>query len=94
MAGRRDPPVSVQRHPAAAHNAVQVIMIQQGLAPGVQHGGDSQLRLQASPAKLQQRLAGGIEQQREQRLAILSDQGIERVRQREHQMKIRDREQG
>ena len=49
--------------PAAGDDAVQVIVIQQGLAPGVQHGRDPHLRPEAVLPKLQQRLAGRLKEQ-------------------------------
>ena len=84
---------AVGGQPAARDDAVQVIMVQQRLAPGVQHGGDAQLGLEAVPAKLQQGLAGGAEQQGVEGALVLLDQRVERVRQREHQVEIRHRQE-
>jgi hypothetical protein len=68
-------------------------MVQQRLAPGVQHGRNAQLGLEAVLTKLQQSLAGGVEQQVVEGALVLLDQRVERVRQRKHQVEIRHRQQ-
>ena len=55
---RRDPAAALQGWAAAADDAVQVVVVQQGLAPGVQHGGDPQLRAEVVAAEAQQRFGG------------------------------------
>src|SRR5690606_29333224 len=54
---------------------------------------EAQLRVESLLAELQERLRGGVKQQFEERGAVLPDQRVERVRQREDQMKIRHRQQ-
>jgi hypothetical protein len=56
----------------------------------MEHGGDSDLRLEASPAKLQQRLAGGGKEQLEERATVLPDKSVEAVGQGEDQVEVRD----
>src|SRR5258708_19461751 len=68
MRGRTYPARAVQGHAAAGDDAVQVIMIQQGLAPGVQDGGEAQLRLDPPGAKLPQPLAAATQDQLEKTL--------------------------
>src|SRR5215203_6711829 len=63
-------------------------MIEQRLAPGVQHGRNADLCLEPFPPKLQQRGTGCLEQELEQNRSVLPDQPVERVRQREHQMEV------
>ena len=68
IGARADPAAALQRRAAAGDDAVQVVMVQQGLAPGVQHGRDAQLRAQVVAAEAQQRFGGrGKEQVVEQR---------------------------
>ena len=88
MRRRGDPVAVVPGHAAAGDDAVQVIMIAQRLAPGVQHRGDSQLSFEPLRSELQERLRSGVKQQFEKRGAVLTDQRVERVRQREDQMEI------
>jgi hypothetical protein len=78
----------VVRHAAAGDDGVEVIMIAQRLAPGVQHGRDPQLRGQPLASERQQRLAGRVKEELEERGAVLADQAVEGMRQREDQMEI------
>src|SRR6478609_5364972 len=68
---RTDPCGAVQRHAASAHDAVQMIMIEQGLAPGMQHRGHPQSRSEASFAELQQRGARRFKDQLVERRPVL-----------------------
>ena len=77
MSRRIDPPCSIQRHPSSGDDAVQVIMIQQRLTPGVQHGRNADLGLESSLSKLQERLAGGREQKLEECWPVLPEQSVE-----------------
>ena len=63
-------------------------MVEQGLAPGVQHGGDPNLRVQIIAPEFQQGGRHRVEQQGVQPGAILLDQRIKFMRQREHQMEV------
>ena len=89
-----NPPLAIQSQTTTGHNAVQMVVIEQGLTPGVQDRGDANACLQAMFAKLQQRSARGIEQNFENNTAILSNETVEQVWHREDDVKIRDREQG
>jgi hypothetical protein len=73
---------------------MEVVMIEQILTPGMQDGGDPNLRLQSPGAKLQERLAGGVKEQLEERPPVLPNHLVEHVGQGEHQMKIGNRQQG
>ena len=63
-------------------------MVEQSLAPGVKHGGDADLRVKIVAPELQQRGRRRVEQQGVKPGAVLLDQRIEFMRQREHQMEI------
>src|SRR6516162_10681637 len=65
-----------------------MVMVQQGLTPGMQHRRDTQLDSETVLTELQQGLCRGIKQQCVERLLVLLNQGVEHVRQREHQMKV------
>src|SRR5438477_10417460 len=93
MRWRIRPARTVGRESAAGDDAVQMIMVQQGLAPGVQDGGDAQANTPAVLPKLQQGLAGCHKQQCIELALVLLNQRIELVRQREDQMEIRHRQQ-
>src|SRR5664279_4530613 len=90
---RRDPAAALQGWAAAADDAVQVVVVPQGLAPGVQDGGDPQLRAQVIPAEAQQRFSSTGKEQIVERLLVLPNQGVELVRQSEHQVEIGDRQE-
>ena len=90
---RPDPAALCQRGPAACDDAVQVVMVYEGLAPGVQHGGDPQLRSEVVPAKGQERLGGAGKQEVVERLLVLLNERVELVRQSKHQVEVRDRQQ-
>ena len=67
-----------------------MIMIQQRLAPGVQYRRHAHLRLQPLLAELPQRLARRRKKHIEERPPVLTDQSVEDMRHREHQMEVRD----
>src|SRR5215207_1383825 len=72
---------------------MEMIVLAQVLPPRVQHGGDPNLPAEAPAAELQQRGARAGKKQPVKRRAILADQRVERMRQREDHMKIRHRQQ-
>ena len=78
---------------SSGDDAVEMVMTQQRLAPGVQDGGQADLRLEPALSKLQQRGAGGGEEQIVKRPLVLGDQRIEDVRNREDDVEIRNRQQ-
>src|SRR5271157_6433500 len=72
---------------------MEMIVAPELLPPSMQHGGHADLGLEALPSKLQQRLAGRVKKQLIQRPPVLPNQGVQRVRQREHHMKVGNRQQ-
>ena len=78
---------------AAGDDAMDVIVVEQRLAPRVQHGGEAELGVELFAAELQQRGRRGIEEQIITARLILANQRVERVRQREDQVEIRNRQQ-
>ena len=66
---------------------MQVVVIQQSLAPGVQHGRDADLGVKMVAPEFSNVAAHRVEQQAIEGGAVLLDQGIEFMRQREHQWK-------
>jgi hypothetical protein len=73
---RGHPAGSLQGGPAAADNAVQVVMVQKGLAPSVQHDGEPQQRPEIVPPKAQQRVGRAGEQQVVERRWFCSMSGL------------------
>ena len=67
------PLAAIRGEAAAGDDAVQVMMIQQGLAPGVQHGGDAQPRAELVLSELEQRRGPRLKEQRVQGAAVLRD---------------------
>ena len=82
------PALGVKEQTAAGNDAMQVIVVEQGLAPSVQHGSDADLRFEVVAAELQQRGRYGVEQQVVKAGAVLLDQVIEIMRQREYEMEV------
>ena len=68
-------------------------MVQQVLRPGVQHGRDPQGGFEVVATKLQQGGRGAGEQQGVEPALVVLDQRVEVVRQREHDVEVRDRQQ-
>jgi len=73
-------PAPVGTQPSGGHDAVEMVVIEQRLAPGVQQGGDARLRLQFPIKEREQRGAGRVEEQLVKRGLILRHQRVERVR--------------
>jgi hypothetical protein len=70
-----------------------MIVIEQRLTPGVQHGGDADLRLELVVGELNERGAGRFKKQLVKRPPVLSDQAIERVGQSKDDMEVGHRQE-
>jgi len=80
---------------AGADQRVHVQVLPEILAPGVQHQGSGDLPTEPTRilAELEQRVGGGLEQEAVDRSRIGLCQHIQRVRQGEHQVEVRHRQQ-
>jgi len=87
---RCPPAVTIQPQATAGDDAVQVIMIEQGLTPRVQDGGNADLGIEVVATELQERGRHRIEQEVVKTGAVLLNQVVEFMRQREHEMEIGD----
>src|SRR5215208_2213698 len=94
-AGRADPPPPVQRQPAARDDAVQVRVLGQLLAPGMEdrEKSDSSPQLLRVGGDLQQRLLGTAEQQVVEHPLVAPDQIVELGRKSEDHVEVRHRQQ-
>ena len=90
---RASPALAILAQPAGGDHAMQMIVIEQRLTPGVQHRRQADLRLERAPAKLQQRRARRVKEQLVERAAVLPDERVERMRQRKDHMKVGHRQQ-
>jgi hypothetical protein len=81
---------AIQGNAATGDDDVQVVVIQQGLAPGMEDGGEADLGSQVVAAELQQSLADGLEEEGVEGLAILAEEGIEFMGQGEDEMEVGD----
>ena len=88
-----DPVSVVKRQGPAWNQTVEVEMRTEGLIPGVEHGQKAQLAAQMSPAKIEQRVGDGLEQQRQQDLFVGQNQRVQLMREGENQMEVADRKQ-
>src|SRR6266446_1911756 len=84
-----DPARAVAGEAATGDDAMQMVMVQQRLAPGVQDGREPQLHAETVLAELQQGLAGRGKQERVERALVLLEERVEQVRQRENQVEVR-----
>src|SRR5207247_1956625 len=77
--------------PATRHDAVQMRMVLQLVAPGVQcrQQADACSKLVGIGSDLQEGLCGGVEQQAIQFVAVAHDQSAQAMRQREDHMEVR-----
>ena len=85
----------VRRQSAAGHDAVNVRMTLQGLAPGMQNAEEADLGAEVLGigGDFQQRGGAGLEQESEQELLVLPDQRHQRMRHAEDQVVVADRQQ-
>ena len=66
-------------------------MEEQGLRPGVQDGKEAPPGLEPALRYLEDRLGGGGEQKPISELAVCEEERVQPVRDREHDMEVRDR---
>jgi hypothetical protein len=59
----------------------------------VEYGQKAQLSTQMSPAKIEQRVGDGLEQQRQQDFFVGQNQRVQLMREGENQMEVADRKQ-
>ena len=85
------PPVGGER--TSRDDAVDMEMRPQGLVPGVQDHGAPDLPAEVAVPKLDERLAGGVEQQGQQGPLVGQDEGVEVVGHGKHQVEIGHRQQ-
>lgn len=86
------PMKSVRGQSASGDDAMQVIMIEQVLSPGVQDHGDSGAHAQLVIGKLEQRRAGAIKEEFMECARVLPDECVEAVRQGEDDMEVGNRQ--
>src|SRR5665213_1915484 len=90
---RRAGPVAVLVESAAGDDAVDVIVVHERLAPGMEDDGEPQLGIEFVATKLQQRVGCGGEKEIEAPRLILLDEGVQGMGEREDQVEIRNRQQ-
>ena len=82
------PTTSFQAQTTSGDDAMQMIVVEQCLAPGMQHCGHSDLRVEVVAAKLQKRRGYTVEQQIVECCSILLNDPVEFMRQGEDQVEI------
>jgi hypothetical protein len=90
-----DPARSIRRRAAARHDAMNMGMMLQGLAPSVKHGDQANLRTEVPGVggDRSERLGRGSEQDGVDRLLVLEGNLGRRCRQCEHHMEVRNWQQ-
>src|SRR5512143_2685709 len=85
----------IKRQSTTRYDTVDMRVPLQGLSPRMQNAEEADLRTEASRIgrDFQQRTRAGFEQQAEQKLLVLPDQGHQRMGHAEHQVEIADRQQ-
>src|ERR1700737_2052947 len=91
----RYPSQAVCRNNATGHDAVEVRMMVEVLAPGVQHGRDADLGAEVLRigGDRQEALGGGLEQEAVDRRLVLIGDGTDLSRQREDDVEVGDWQQ-
>lgn len=89
------PAFTVQRRTSSRHDAMQVWVQYERLAPGVQNREDSQVspEVLGIGRDLEQRLGGAVEQQIIEHLGVAQSQNVELLRQGEDDVKVGHRQQ-
>ena len=87
---RLHPTLAVSRGPAAGDHGVDVGMVVQPLIPGVQHQQGRRLAILFHLQHVAEGLPGGVKQQPVGRTAMAQHQRLEFLREREHDLKVRD----
>jgi hypothetical protein len=79
---RGDPAGAVRGQRAASDDAVDMEVLGEGLAPGVEHGGDAELAAEVAriPAKAEERGGRGLKQQPIDQVGMALGERVERVR--------------
>ena len=92
---RVDPALAIRTQAASGDHAVNVRMVRQVLAPGVEHGQETDVRAEVPGVggDLQQSFRYGAEQNAIQDPPVLESQGCQQMRQREDHMEIGNRKQ-
>ena len=96
LAAPGDPPRTVRRQRARRHQAVQMEVGPQLLVPRVQHEREAHLAAEVLAAELQQGFGRRVEQQVQQGPLValaVEDQRVQVVRQGEHVVKVRHRQE-
>ena len=89
-----NPARAVWRERAAGHDAVHMHVLRERLAPGVEDGGHAELPAQVPgiAAEAQERGGRGLKEQTIEQARVALRQRVERVRQREDDVKVRNRQ--
>lgn len=90
---RRTRPRAVRPQPTAGDDAMNMVVIEERLAPRVQYDGEAQLSAKFVAPELEQSGRGRVEEQVVTQSSILLNQWVERVGQREDHVEVRDRQQ-
>jgi len=78
----------------ASDQAVEVRMVHEVLAPGMKDGDEAQLGVEALLSEVEERRAGGVEEQAVEGLRVLQRQGAKPSREGEDPVEITDGQQG
>src|SRR5947207_6661442 len=89
MTAGTPPLLLIKGKPASGYNAVEMVMIEQSLAPGMQHGAQADLSFKFCFSELKQCGAGRLKEQLVERALVLADQWVEQVRQSEDDVEVR-----
>ena len=87
------PALPIGGKPAAGDDAVQVVVVEHRLAPGMQDGRDPGSHAQLVVGELKQRRACALEKQGVHGALVLQDERVERVRQSEDDMEVGHRQE-
>jgi len=88
------PACFVEGEAAAGDDAVEVVMVHERLAPGVEDSRDADLCGEVVAAELQQGLACGIKEELQKRNRVLAHERVERVGQGEDDVEVGDGKKG
>lgn len=76
-----------------ADDAVQMILVEQGLTPGVEHGREAELSPKLVIPELKQCRIPGLKEQRVERCLVLRNGRVEGVRHSEEEMEVVNRQE-
>lgn len=83
-----DPAFAVQGQPPSRDDAVQVIVVQEILAPAMEDGGDAEGGLEVVATKFEQGGRGTRKQKRIELLLVVLDERVQLVRESEHDVEV------